>query len=450
MQLLTLLGVALVLGIATWLVRSKRSPVELYVIILVISVHAAVAAFISLSSGVDITSGSATTMSISQQSTSEVALLFLRIAGLLLCFMIAFVPFTSRRTHALEQSGQRQSLRDVVAGILSERVMTVATVLAAVLIVANLIFNLDSLVQRDTYQFIQKGGLAAFFSNLTLPLGVWTVLASVLAARRSTRFVNASLFVLLFLVEFSRSSRSLALLVVCAGVVMFLFLRRPLAFRLTLLAASGFAAIVLLIVVVQLRGGHGGGYGLVPFAQIVLSGQLSFAPDRWLSARNNLLASLTITYLSSYMELPATYLLTSLSPLPGEWTDWYSISPYLSIARGVPSNAIGQIAALPLVNHVLALGFIAVLASVPSVLRRALPDRLATPLQWASVVLVAISTLQFLQYSLRASSRFLWAAVGLTLAVVLVQKLVSRPRSHAIISGSPQTRPVVVPGQRRA
>ncbi|WP_143338121.1 hypothetical protein [Demequina sp. NBRC 110054] len=363
-------------------------------------------------------------MYITAGQTLEVAYILMR--AVLVVILVSFFMhvLTFRKSTAKGVSLEsRADIRQTVSTLLDGRVtvLVLLAVLGAVLLGA--VLSLDALIARTDYQFAERGAFSTAVLGLALPAGVLAAATLVSANKKSVTLLSGALLLLCFAIEFSRSSRAFAVLWVALAATTLLLGRGRRSTRILLACAFSGVAALALVAVIQMRGANSVGYGIVPFIEILTSGGLDWSEARWVSAFNNLTATIPITYLSTEISLPSGMLGTSLSPLPGTMTAWYSIYQDLSISPGVPSNAIGQLAALPTYEYVVGWTAITVMIWVPSLSRRAITGVAATAMTWISVALVAMSSLQMMQYSLRASSRYLWLAVGLSVAVGVVLRL---------------------------
>jgi len=412
------------LGVVTgWLTRRGYIASEAAIMAFVLLAFAIASVICAWGNGVAITSGSAGRMYLTGEESLATAFILLRAATTLLVILaiIALLPGHARLAARIRDS---RTARGASRLALSERTVSWMLLVAFAALIIGVGANFQDLIVRSAYQFESKGSITTVLSNLTLPAGILAAIATFLTKRPLTRFLGSGVFVLGLLVEMSKASRSLAVLCVAAGVIYFLISSRSLLQRTLGLMVGVIAASISLILVLQLRAANDDGeYGVIAFSKTIFSGQISFAPDRWASMINNLLASLPITFISADRGVPEGFLVTSLTPLPGTSTDWYDLSPLLSISRGVPMNAVGQIASLPFWEGLLAWGVVAILLSLPAVFRHGFPERLALVAEWGSWAIVGTATVQMLQYSLRTATRYMWLAVGLTFVLWIVVKI---------------------------
>jgi hypothetical protein len=223
-------------------------------------------------------------------------------------------------------------------------------------------------------------------------------------------------------------------LVLFSGFIYFVLSQSAFLKRSLVLLSCFIIGAILLVSVLQLRGSNAG-HGLVPYWQLLVSNELSFAPERWNSAFLNLIATIPITYLSSQQVVPEGLAFTSLNPLPGRMVGWYDVASDLNLFPAVPSNAFGQIAAMDFLEGIMCVVIISGLISGSAVIRSYAPHRLRMPLLFVSSTLTILASILFMQYSLRSGSRWLWLALCVTGITVALAKTLQKPaQQHAPIA----------------
>lgn len=418
--LLAAVAIAAVSGGMVIGTRLGRLSAEVIALAAILLVHALAALILSMQGGISILSGSATRMIVDASQTAQACWIFLNASATVVATGLLLSVFTrkSELSH-LDVTRLALPLRERVAQLVGTRVAAAVLFGLLVLVVTSILITFDALVDRTSYQFAEKGALSTFLLSISLPAGILSSVFLVASKSIGLRVAAGVLLVLSMFIEFSRASRSLAVLFVAAAVVTLLLSRRRLWRRLVMAILLLVVGATSLLISLQIRGASMS-YGFVPFWGRLWSGEMRFDPLAWASVANNVLASIPISYLSAQLKLPDSYLATSLSPLPGTSTDWYDIAPYLSIAQGVPTSAVGQLAALGFLAYLGGWSAVVFLLTIPSITRRGLPPTIAQPASWVSIVIASIASLQLVQYSLRAASRFVWLAAGIAVLIWLI------------------------------
>jgi hypothetical protein len=121
------------------------------------------------------------------------------------------------------------------------------------------------------------------------------------------------------------------------------------------------------------------------------------------------LVIIPVTLLGLQVPTPSNYLLTSINPLPGRLTDWYEIADDLLLNPWTPTGSIAQLHNLGVVQE---LTVWIVLGMVLGLLGKFSSRRDSTLIvSLISTALILSASLQFLQYSLRAGMRFVYADI---------------------------------------
>lgn len=320
MLLLGLAGVVAILAtLNVWALRARRTSPEALTLSFVLLSQAVVAGLYSLQGGIAITSGSATTMFIDPTQTLGAGWIFTCAAIALLACTVTLSLILG---HFHPNASRAFPGRGAIDRLVSSRGTSIALAAAIVAVTLGLLLSFDDLALRESYQFASKGTLSTALLSLALPAGVLAAAIFFAASGGLIRWGAAGLFVACAFIELSRASRALAVLFVAAGVASLLVGRGRLLRRLITASCLFVTGALSLIIAIQFRGTSTAGYGVVPFALRLVTGNFSLAADRWESATNNLIASIPITALSAVREVPEGYLATSLSPISGTETAW--------------------------------------------------------------------------------------------------------------------------------
>lgn len=387
------------------------------------------AAVVSLQGGLEIRSGSAATFQINGDQ-ALIAGQILGIAGALLTASgLIWYALPVRR--AAPSDGEsilarlRESSLEGIFGTALVRVVAVALLAFAVSIV--LLIGGDAL-RRETYLFLEPGSLAGLMGSVSFPTGVVAAILFVTSRDSLTRAFTGTSLTLLLLFELSKSSRSAAILLVAAGVFYAVLARASLPRRvLGGLGLVGAGALVLMIVLQTRESGDG--HGLIPYSQMILSGQLSFDGPMLQTTVSNLLATVSTTYYSSLKAVPDGFLAVSLDPRSGNDVGWYFMVPELFLSWQVPTNTYGQLASLPVTGTLIGWFVIAGLLSAPGMVRSYASAHTAFVLRLGSLTLTVLMTVMFMQYTLRGSIRWIWLSIVATVLVTAVDLLIQHQRT---------------------
>jgi len=263
------------------------------------------------------------------------------------------------------------------------------------------------------------GMVAVFASGLIFAFGVRP-------QYRPFRILGLGIFAAYELVFFALATRQFAV----APVLFFLgaLLVNPRSKWLQAFAALSMIASLLLIQVpLTLRGlSH---QGLAPFLAYMAASWRGLAdealnPEQLQAFFLNTLYGFPLTaYVSSAPQLPPSYFLTSVNPLPGSLTSWYQINMLLRVNVYIPYNSLGE-----LLNYGLlvaaAMFFLLgiVLTAVDTWIRRSLAQhRYFLPVLY--VGLSALFILNSTQYNLRSSVRIIYYMVAVAFMARMFHEL---------------------------
>lgn len=273
----------------------------------------------------------------------------------------------------------------------------------------------SSIIQSGAYlQASGPGILVSVGNSLTIPsiflLGIVYYSTDRNTARSWARF----LLVFWVIVLFASATRQLAV------VPMILLLS-----RLTAPGTSRTSPIRLLVstllslfafhLVLQLRGGVTGGYGLVPFSSALMNDPLAFLVLDPGALLGNVLFAAPLTSYVAYDvgSFPLDWLGTSVSPLLGGMTNWPNLIDPLSVNIYTPYNAIGELGNygwLTLILYFVIAGAVFALCELST---RNLSETLRFMGLLGLMGLSLIFTLDALQYNLRSTTRILYYSVAL-------------------------------------
>jgi hypothetical protein len=192
-------------------------------------------------------------------------------------------------------------------------------------------------------------------------------------------------------------------------------------------------------------------HGLIPYLRALPD---YFANESgWDTVALNVLISFGIIGVTAYVQphFPTDDLLVSLNPAPGGMAGWYEIAPFHRLNAFTPYGAVGE---LGNVGTVAVVGYFVVLGVIMAFLDRSVKAHLANGRQAAALLLVGLVAVFCLfnqQYNLRASTRLVYYAVLLDLAILAWIWFRSRP-SPALTRAGAATRvqpgPVGATGER--
>lgn len=325
-------------------------------------------------------------------------------------------------------SSLRDQARSGVDALASFRTRRLLIVAALPLLAAVLAYTPAGLWHREHYSLHPGPLWAVKLASLSATAGV--ALASLLAARRASsarsRRAAAGLLLAYVVVLWAMGSRSLA--IVPAMLLLMLQVdpspQHSRARRIATLALLGSASLLLLQVPLALRG-RPEGAGLAPYWNILVTNPASLVSSGSFAATvGNILFAVPLAAVTAAQpSFPHHYLITSVNPLPGSFTDWSQITYDLRLNAFTPTSALGELANYGrtyLVVFFVILGF--VLARLQA-WNAKLPPLLATLAAIAGFGVSGSFALALLQYNLRAGMRGIWYFLALSLALHLLTRL---------------------------
>ncbi len=267
--------------------------------------------------------------------------------------------------------------------------------------------NLGELLSRESYLFVSAGSVSGAIRYLIPLIGIISAWMTIRSTNKLLHFCN---YLTCVLIEFSAASRSLGILL----MVCFVFWASNTPSKFYVLARICMGVYLGGIGISQalfLR--SQGNHGLFPHVEQLIQNGLSSGAIG--NVIGTFLVIIPVTLFGLQVPTPKNYISTSLNPLPGRLTDWYEIASSLLLNPWTPTGSIAQLHNLGVVQESLVwllLGFIlGLLGKFSSTNDRSLIVSLV------SVALVLSASLQFLQYSLRAGMRFVYADILFLLLV---------------------------------
>jgi hypothetical protein len=243
--------------------------------------------------------------------------------------------------------------------------------------------------------------------------------------RRGARILLAAYFVVVWAV----GSRSLAFIPLMLLIMLQVDPKpgRSRAASAATTAILGASSLLLLQVPLSLRG-RPEGAGLQPYWHILTTDPGSLiAWSNTAGTLGNILFAVPLAAVTSLLPaFPHHYLMTSLNPLPGAYTDWAEVSRSMRINAFTPTSAIGELANYGMLYLI---GFFAVfgwaLARVQAWNSRLSPLR-ATLASIVGFGACGGLTLGLLQYNLRSGMRGAWYFLALSIVLHLLPRATSR------------------------
>lgn len=435
-------GTATLVALTGWMSRNRRLSPESTSFLLVLSVLTATAIIGYLSGGIDITRGSAAEFSITGQESLEAASILLQFAFIFLLSSLVMHVLVRRSHFTVKKGRQTKRPRQPLESHFGSRIVNimVAGLTAYVLVLFPLIGL--AVLRREEYLFLTAGSLSALAGTVSLPLALVAMTVAVGSARFGVRLWAMTALLLILTFELSKASRAAAGVMIFAGVIYFLLSRSSLLRRVLGLLLGFTLGALTLVAVLQFRGSPIG-HGLLPYSELLFSGEITYGSERWMSALLNLMATIPVTYLSASVKVPENLTSVSLNPLSGDSAGWYEISSSQVLFQAVPTNAYGQVAAMDASQGTICIFLIAALMSSSAVVRSYGSPRVRMPLMFFSVTMTLLTSILFMQYSIRTGTRWLWLALGVTLVVSAISRLLERRRiqyritQHAERCGTP-------------
>lgn len=267
---------------------------------------------------------------------------------------------------------------------------------------------------RTGYQTVGGPVLLIKAGSLLTPIGM-TLAALVVfdPNRKSARSIGVAMLVVYFGLALSRDTRGIGLLPVCLLIGAFATGRR---IRRRTVLVTALATAFLFQLPLALRGDAGDSAGLIPYAhQLAHDPGSAFVSEPY-SVLGNLLFSVPLTGVVATQEhFPRKALITSLDPLPGQFTDWEDIKSGLRVNSAVPFSGLGELASsgygwLVAVFLLLGAGLTAAQRAIA-----ALPGLRSTGGFVVGSALTIFLSVGLLEYNLRSDLRYFWDLGALVL-----------------------------------
>jgi hypothetical protein len=270
------------------------------------------------------------------------------------------------------------------------------------IIVVFIMNNFKLLLDRDTYLFAAHGSVNGALRYL---VPVFGLLALYLIFQGISRILSTWTFILVLIIEFAASSRSLGILLLCFGAFWGLKSRSKFygfCKALVFLVLSSSAISLVL----QLRGQERN--GLLPNLRFLE--QSSFSNLNLTTVLGTFLVIIPVTVFGMRVPTPDAYFATSFNPLPGSMTNWYSMAPSLNLNPWTPTGGVAQVHNLGSLKDAITWILIGLTSQILANLSKR--SRIPNIATMVLLILNLSASLQFLQYSIRAGFRFLYADIA--------------------------------------
>jgi hypothetical protein len=273
--------------------------------------------------------------------------------------------------------------------------------------------DLGLYVERTQYLEGASGSTVATFGGLLAVPAVALVALLTAQSRGGYRIAGVALIVFYSCYFLSTGSRRFALVPVLVALGFYAVSRRKRA--LIYLASAGIFGLLLTGLPIFLRALPS--HGFLPYLDALP--RFIATPTGWEAVANNVLVSFPIAGATAFSEphIPIALLGTQLSPLPGQWTDWYVHEPYLRLNPFTPYSAIGELGNYGWVTLILvSAGLGGLLGYLDGRVGRLLSSGQEL-VALAIVALCGLFAVNGLQYDLRSAFRLIVYAVALDVAV---------------------------------
>ena len=288
-------------------------------------------------------------------------------------------------------------------------------------------FSVQGLLRRPNYLHTFGPTVFVKLAYILVPMGLaGAALLLFNGQQRRARFGGLFLLLLYLVYLFSIGSRAIALvpLLLC-GTYLLLPTRAGHRRRIGLVSGLLVSGLTLFLfqLPLALRDGTA---GLVPYSVRIWSHPGILWPSNPFEVIGNVLFSVPLAgYVATTAEqLPMSYFLTAVTPLPGSLTSWSAIKDGLRLNSDTPFNTLGELAlhGMPvLIGYFLVVGFIATHLQIQVAKLIGVRRLVGQLVVAASLALFAVS---ILQYNLRSSTRLLWYAVVIVVVLRLTRRLV--------------------------
>jgi hypothetical protein len=324
----------------------------------------------------------------------------------------------------------QEVLRSISPGgsVIAGMIPLVATILG---------FSPAGLIHRPSYLAALGIGICVSIGSLTTPIGLAVLSFTAFDLRRPFTVRATAIFLLLIhvVVLFAVGTRQIALI---PGILLLGWGQTQLKAgqrtpRSMLLAVAVFT-LLLVQLPLNLRGNPAGA-GLAPFTATVVDNPkvlFSLHPG---AVFGNILFSFPLAGTIEELRggtLPIHGFITSISPLPGRYTDWATVFPTLGLNAATPFSGLGELAAH---GRLFVLGYMFTVALALGLLQRSIHRLLPSAATISSLAILGVTvvfTFDVLQYNLRSGLRPVWYAI----LIVSAMHALARETRRASESGS--------------
>ena len=373
-------------------VKNRRMSLEVATLVSIFLVVLAGCSWVTITGYYQTSGGGIPSMQLDSNQAEIVSLLFFKaticlLAGSLLPNLKVFNSASQQSTS--DFSNMKTEFR------FSKAIFLSITALLSIFV----LMHFSELISRDSYLFLAAGSISGAIRYLIPLIGI---ISSWMTIKSNNKLLHFSNYLVCILIEFSAASRSLGILL----MIFFLFWASNTVSKFHFFARVSIGIYLGGIGVSQalyLRSQEN--HGLFPhLEQLAFNG---FSSNAFGNVVGTFLVIIPVTLLGLQVPTPNNYLFTSINPLPGRWTDWYEIAGNLLLNPWTPTGSIAQIHNLGVVQE---FTFWIILGLVLGLLGKYSSRRDSTLIvSLISTALILSASLQFLQYSVRAGMRFVYA-----------------------------------------
>ncbi|MDH6181875.1 hypothetical protein M2152_002057 [Microbacteriaceae bacterium SG_E_30_P1] len=272
----------------------------------------------------------------------------------------------------------------------------------------------------------RSGRLVGSESSIQTAVGMSAIAAVVASgivvfSRRGILRIVAILSVLGFTAYFvSLGTRRLALMPILL-LLSYALARRGAVRPLAVMIAT-IAALVLLTLPLYFRSLPS--HGLIPHLNAL--GSFSIGADNLSASFNNILAGFKITAMTGFgrPHIGIDAFWVSINPITGDSVGWSQIAPSLRLNRFTPYSGLGELINLGSTVFVVSLGLIGLaLGNIQRINDKLFTTLIGRLFAIGTLGLTFIFVIQSTQYNLRSNLRYLYFAIGLQLAALLILRL---------------------------
>lgn len=271
----------------------------------------------------------------------------------------------------------------------------------SVTLIAFIATHFSEILSRQEYLFASQGSVGGAVRYMCPVLSLFS---AYLFFNTSNRFWNLMNFLIGFSVELSTGSRSLGILL--GGFFFFWAMKSSNNLtRLIRISLGCYFGIVGASLALFLRSKQS--HGILPHVNAIADSGISFVSVSLVLG--TFLVIIPVSYYGLSINTPDDYFLTSFNPLPGRFTNWYSYANTLTLNPWTPTGGVAQLSNLGGIREIFSwflIGFLIQLVGVKSH-----NSELGSLLNIITIALSLSAGLQFLQYSIRAGMRFVYANI---------------------------------------